>query len=120
MIGRTYENDLLKVPAASYVGLLRYHSPENKNVVQGPFGLMSKSGDFLIEISGVKWRDSILLHGGNKPEHSRGCILLGPVAKNEETHTGHSIIKILHSESSKAASSFSLEHSIHSVYSLRA
>lgn len=40
---------------------------------------MSTKGDFLIEVSGVKGRTDILLHTGNQPKHSDGCICLGPI-----------------------------------------
>ena len=86
LIGGTYENDDLKVPAGSYVGRLRYRS--DHNFVQGPFGLMSKTGDFLVELVGAKDRTNILFHGGNKPKHSKGCVLLGPVVKDKATNTG--------------------------------
>jgi hypothetical protein len=82
-IGSTYENDPVKIPAGVYVGCLRYHS--GHNFVQGPHGVMGKKGDLLIEVSGVKDRDNILLHGGNKAKHSKGCVLLGPVSKNKTT-----------------------------------
>ena len=80
-IGKTYENASLKIPAGAYTGLLRYVS--GHNFVGGPFGTISKRGDFLVEISGVTGgRTDILFHGGNRPYQSRGCILLGPVARD--------------------------------------
>jgi hypothetical protein len=85
LIGRTYENDDLKVAAGAYVGRLRYHS--DHNFVQGPFGIMSKKGDFLVEVVGVPNRTNILFHGGNRPHHSKGCILLGPVTRDEAAKT---------------------------------
>lgn len=79
-IGTAYENDDLKIPAGTYKGLLRYWS--GKGFAQGPFGTYGQKGDFLLEVSGVKGRTHILFHGGNKPHHSLGCILLGPVNKD--------------------------------------
>jgi hypothetical protein len=86
LIGATYENDDLKVEAGPYIGVMRYRS--DHNFVQGQFGLMSTTGDFLIELVGAKDRTNILLHGGNKPHQSRGCILLGPVIRDKATNTG--------------------------------
>jgi Family of unknown function (DUF5675) len=76
-LGKTYENNSLKIPAGDYTGLLRYRS--HHHFVQGPLGVMSEIGDFLVEISGVHKRSNILFHTGNKPKHSEGCILLGPI-----------------------------------------
>jgi hypothetical protein len=44
--------------------------------------------DFLLEVSGVKnsagkARTDIVFHGGTKPQHSKGCILLGPVSRDK-------------------------------------
>lgn len=89
IVGRAYENDALKIPAGRYSGILRSFSPEGKNFVQGDFGTIGKSGDFLIEVANVPGRTAILFHGGNKPHHSRGCILLGPVSKDPKTHIPH-------------------------------
>lgn len=58
---------------------MRYNS--GKNFAQSPLGLLSNKGDFLLEVSGVPGRTNILLHQGNAPYHSTGCILLGPVGK---------------------------------------
>src|SRR5712691_1708320 len=74
VIGQAYENDDLKIRVGEYSGLLRMFSPEGKNVVQGDFGTIGKSGDFLIEVANVPGRQAILFHGGNKPKHSKGCI----------------------------------------------
>ena len=46
---------------------------------------MATKGDFLIEVGNVPGRSDILLHTGNKPKHSAGCILLGPIKKDETT-----------------------------------
>jgi hypothetical protein len=81
-IGQSIENDALKIPAGKYVGYIRYVS--KKNFVQGPFGVMSTVGDFLVEVGNVPGRTGILLHGGNKPWHTTGCILLGAVHKDSD------------------------------------
>jgi hypothetical protein len=83
-IGKTYENSAFIIPAGVYPGYLRYSS--GKNFVQQPFGRIAKTGDFLLEVGKVPHRSDILFHGGNKPAHSRGCILLGPVTKDPTTH----------------------------------
>lgn len=84
-IGNTVENDDLKIPIGEYPGYLRYVS--RKNFVQGPMGTMANVGDFLLEIGNVDKRTAILLHGGTKPWHSEGCILLGAV-KTEKDGSG--------------------------------
>jgi hypothetical protein len=76
-LGKTYENNGMKIAASDYKGLLRYKS--NHHFVQSAHGAMSEHGDFLIEIAGVKGRTNILFHTGNKARHSQGCILLGPI-----------------------------------------
>jgi len=81
LIGPTYENDALKIDLGSYTGQLRYHS--GHNFVQGPSGSMATTGDFLIELVGARHRSNILFHGGNKPKHSQGCVLLGGVTKDK-------------------------------------
>jgi hypothetical protein len=81
-IGSAFENDKLKIPAGSYVGLLRYNS--GRNFVQGKSGKLSNKGDFLLEVSGVEDRTDILLHQGNAPRHSKGCILLGPAHRGPD------------------------------------
>jgi len=86
VIGKTYENEALEIPPGSYVGVVRYAS--GKNFVQGPFGTLGHAGDFLLEVTGVNGRTNILLHGGNKPKHSTGCILLGPVSRSPSPHVG--------------------------------
>lgn len=82
-IGTCYENAEKKIPAGTYKGFLRYKS--TKNFVQGPGGKLGKTGDFLVEVSGVPKRTDILFHAGNKPEHSEGCIMLGPATKDPKT-----------------------------------
>jgi len=79
VIGSAFENNNLKISSGTYKGLIRYNS--GKNFVQSELGKLSKKGDFLLEVSGVPGRTSILLHQGNAPEHSTGCILLGPAHK---------------------------------------
>jgi hypothetical protein len=78
-IGFTFENADLKIPAGLYSGVVRYWS--GHNFVQGPFGQLGKTGDFLLEVDSVSGRPNILLHGGNRPYQSTGCILLGAVQK---------------------------------------
>jgi hypothetical protein len=48
---------------------------------------MANVGDFLLEVGRVEKRTAILLHGGTKPWHSQGCILLGEV-KSEKDSSG--------------------------------
>lgn len=84
-LGPCHENEKLCVQPGKYKGLLRYSSAAGH--VTGPFGTIGKKGDFLLEISGVKWTDGkkrshILFHGGTKPKHSKGCVLLGPVHRD--------------------------------------
>lgn len=79
-VGTCYENDAKKIPAGTYYGVLRTKS--GKNHAQGPGGKMGNSGDFLVEVAGVKGRTDILFHAGNKKEQSLGCILCGPVTKD--------------------------------------
>ncbi len=84
IIGSTLENDEYRIPPGRYPGALRYLS--HRNFVQNPNGEMFYTGDFLLEIAGVKdWkgrtRTDILFHGGSKPINSEGCILLGSVGK---------------------------------------
>jgi hypothetical protein len=79
-LGRFYENPETKIAAGTYKGTLRYES--NHEFVQRSCGLMSRSGDFLLEISDVRASDgtprtAILLHPGSLPSHSTGCILMG-------------------------------------------
>lgn len=84
-IGETYENDGLKISEGKYPGFLRYISQSGH--VTGPLGNIGKVGDFLLEVGNVKWTDgktrsNILFHGGNKPQHSKGCIMLGAVPRD--------------------------------------
>lgn len=81
-VGGTFEHADLKIPAGTYKGVLRYWS--KKGFVQGPLGQLGNTGDFLLEVANVKDakgpRTDILFHAGNKPHHTLGCILLGPVS----------------------------------------
>jgi hypothetical protein len=81
-IGTAYENNTLKISPGTYKGLMRYYS--SHNFVQSSQGRLNTKGDFLLEVSGVMGRTNILLHSGNKPKHSQGCILLGPVNKGPD------------------------------------
>lgn len=83
VVGKTYENSLLMIPAGVYTGHMRYVS--GHNFVQGPFGTVAQAGDFLLEVANVPGRSDILFHGGNKPQQSKGCILLGGVGKDPKT-----------------------------------
>jgi hypothetical protein len=85
LLGKTYERSGVKIPSGDYKGLMRYRS--NHHFVQGEQGAMNSHGDFLLEASGVKHRTNILLHTGNKPRHSDGCVLLGPI-KSTDTKQG--------------------------------
>jgi hypothetical protein len=85
VLGRTYENADVMVGDGLYTGRMRYKS--GHNFVQGPFGAITRTGDFLLEVGGVPGRTAILFHGGNKPRHSRGCILLGAVRRDPKTQT---------------------------------
>lgn len=98
-IGSTMERDDLRIGAGSYKGLLRYWS--KRGFAQGSFGTYGHEGDFLLEIANVGKRTDLLFHGGNKPWHSKGCILLGAVDKDKEFNTNipylnenHTLIKL--------------------------
>lgn len=78
LLGSTLERTAVKVRAGDYAGVMRYSS--SKHFAQGAHGAMGQSGDFLLEISGVRGHTDILLHTGNRPKHSDGCILLGPIS----------------------------------------
>ncbi|VTS07812.1 DUF5675 family protein [Tuwongella immobilis] len=85
-IGTCYENLDKKIPAGTFPGKIRTTSMRNH--AQGPGGVMGNSGDFLLEITNVveadgRKRTDILLHLGNKPEHSLGCVLLGPPSRRD-------------------------------------
>lgn len=77
VLGKTFENASTLIPAGKYSCKLRVKS--DNNFVQGPFGIMMNTGDFLLEITNVPNFTNILLHTGSKPYHSKGCILLGPI-----------------------------------------
>src|SRR5687768_11743705 len=87
-LGAAFENDDFKISEGAYKGFMRYNS--GHNFVQSALGKMSKKGDFLLEVSNVpgkqipKLRTDILLHAGNLPIHSKGCILLGPANKGPD------------------------------------
>lgn len=80
LVGDTLENAEFKVPAGEYKGRIRYIS--QKNFVAGPLGMIGMEGDFLLEVATEsKNRYDILFHPGNKPWHSKGCILTGASRK---------------------------------------
>ena len=78
-IGRTVENRELAITAGTYPGYVRYVS--SKNFVAGPVGTIGQRGDFLLELGKTEPRTNVLLHGGNRPWQSKGCILVGGVPK---------------------------------------
>jgi len=82
VIGSTYENAALKIATGVFPGNLRYWS--GHNFVQGPFGTIGHTGDLLIEVN-VPGHTDVLLHGGNQPGQSAGCILLGGVPKDPDS-----------------------------------
>jgi len=82
-LGTCYENAEKRIPAGTYKGVLRTKSM--KNFVQGPGGCLDKTGDFLLEVADVPKRTDILFHAGNKPEHSEGCIMMGPARRDAGT-----------------------------------
>jgi hypothetical protein len=78
--GRFYENPDVMIPEGTYKGSLRYQS--DHNFVVSSCGVAARSGDFLIEVNGVKDanggnRSNILFHPGFLPSHSQGCVLFG-------------------------------------------
>src|SRR2546422_2973447 len=87
LIGNSYEHSTLKIPAGEYKGIIRYFSP--KGFAQSRLGKFGKTGDFLLEVSGIDGKTDILFHGGNMPHHTQGCILLGPVMKDPTTGNGY-------------------------------
>jgi Family of unknown function (DUF5675) len=80
VVGKTYENSVLMVPAGLYKGNIRYVS--GHNFVPGPFGTVAHAGDFLLEIGNAPGGNEILFHSGNKPKPPKGSILLGTVGKD--------------------------------------
>lgn len=74
----TLENSKLKIGKGKYkidyrkVG--RFHLNYSKR--------FSKSHKGMLEIKNVKGRKYILIHTGNKVEHTKGCILTGNAANN--------------------------------------
>lgn len=78
LLGNTLENASALIPGGNYSCKVRIKS--SNNFIQGPFGIMMNNGEFLLEIQNVPNMSDILLHTGNKPYHSKGCILLGPIS----------------------------------------
>lgn len=82
-VGSCFENAQLKVAAGTYPGLIRYYS--RRGLAQGDFGTYGNIGDFLLELKDTSGRRTdVLFHGGTLPQHSRGCILMGPVSKSAD------------------------------------
>lgn len=83
-LGTLLENRDMMIPPSPagkpYAATIRTRSA--KNYVQSPKGLLSTSGDFLLEVGNLpdRWTD-ILLHPGTKQADSLGCILGGKTAK---------------------------------------
>ncbi len=74
-IGSIYENNRMKISAGSYQGLLHYVSGRYSNVGAGALG---RVGDFVLEVGGRSGPLTVLLHGGNQPYQSRGCLMVCP------------------------------------------
>ena len=100
-LGTSYENENLKILPGTYPGFMRYSSTAGH--VTGPLGNIGQDGDFLLEIGQVKWSDGkkrnhLLFHGGNKPHHSKGCVMLGAVSKDADGKRylpeGHTLRKL--------------------------
>jgi len=81
LMGQVVENEALRIAPGTYKGVLRYGS--TKDFVQGPLGKMAQNGDFLLEVAGVAGREALLLHTGNKPWHSKGCVLAAAAKKSQ-------------------------------------
>lgn len=86
-IGTAYERFDLRINVGKYPGYMRYVS--GKGFVTGPMGRMGSEGDFYLEIGDVTWSDgrkrsNLMFHGGNKPKHSQGCVMLGAVHKDNK------------------------------------
>lgn len=101
ILGRTYENEKLMIREGTYNGKLRYVSTSGHAV--GPLGSIGHSGDFLLEVGDVTWSDGrkrkdLLFHGGNKPQHSKGCVMLGSVSRDKDGKRylpeGHTLSKL--------------------------
>lgn len=98
-IGKTYERYDLRISPGIYPGFIRYVS--EKHAI-GPFGQIGEKGDFLLEIGDVEWSDgkkrtNLLFHAGNKVKHSQGCIMLGPVSRENGVRylkSGHTLSKL--------------------------
>ncbi|MBN9117584.1 MAG: hypothetical protein J0I06_00150 [Planctomycetes bacterium] len=92
-LGEVYENPKFVIPVGEYKGGLRTKS--GKNYFQGSGGVMGEKGDFLLEVVGVPKRTDILIHPGNKPEHSEGSILTGAVIEKGTTRSAPTVLKAL-------------------------
>ncbi len=84
-IGNTYERADKHLKPGTYPGYMRYVSA-NGNVA-GPFGTIGQEGDFYLEIGNAEFSNgasgtNVLFHGGNKKEHSKGCVMLGAVPRD--------------------------------------
>jgi hypothetical protein len=85
--GRFYENPTVMIPEGTYKGALRYNSEHN--FVVSSCGVAARTGDFLIEVTGVKdangnLRSNILFHPGVLPSHSQGCVLFGARKRDQQ------------------------------------
>lgn len=99
LLGDTLENHALRIAPGVYRGRMRYVS--GKNFVQGSLGEMAQTGDFLLEVvDATTRRTDLLVHTGNKPWHSRGCILAGAAVK--QTVNGKTQVRIADDSTLKA------------------
>ena len=70
-------------PPAGYASACRIHNPEVKGRIPAGFykvelTFSSKFGKILPILRHVPGFEGIRIHGGTKPEHTKGCILLKP------------------------------------------
>ena len=63
------------IPAGSYSVTLKIVSPKFSNFFRYPWARMT--GGFLPRLCGVPGFDGVLIHVGNRPEDTDGCLLVG-------------------------------------------
>ena len=73
--GETKVHGKTAVPYGNYHITLDIKSPKYSDFVKYPWA--KKYLGFLPRVMGVKTHDGILLHVGNLPSHTQGCILVG-------------------------------------------
>lgn len=93
LLGDVYEDPKSLIPAGEYKGKRRVSF--DKSFVQGPGGVMSKKGDFLLEITGVKDRTDILIIPGSKVDNPEGCILTGATSQKDGKAIASSLLTAL-------------------------